>query len=87
MFPESWDCSSLAGTITDGAGNAVPVYSSCPEKPAKRGFPQDGTLCLIPQKVLNPGTTYKVKVTGRAQGREYVKEWKFSTKAAAVSSN
>lgn len=87
MFPEDWNCSSLTGTITDGAGNAVPVHSSCPEKPAKRGFPQDGTLCLIPQKVLNPGTTYKVKVTGKAQGKEYVKEWKFSTKAAAVSSN
>ena len=87
MFPESWECSSLTGTITDGAGNPVPVYSSCPEKPAKRGFPQDGTLCLIPQKVLTPGSTYKVKVTGKAQGKEYVKEWKFSTKAAAVSSN
>jgi hypothetical protein len=58
MFPESWECSSLEGTITDGAGNPVPVYSSCPEKPAKPRFPQDGTLCLIPQKVLNPGTTY-----------------------------
>jgi hypothetical protein len=87
MFPESWDASSLEGTILDGSGKAVPVYSSCPDKPAKRGFPQDGTLCLIPQSVLSPGATYKVKVTGKAQGKDYTREWKFSTKAAAVSSN
>jgi hypothetical protein len=87
MFPESWEASSLEGTVTDGSGNPVPVYSSDPDRPAKRGFPQDGTLCLIPQKLLNPGTTYKVKVTGKAQGKQYEREWKFSTKAAAVSSN
>jgi hypothetical protein len=63
--------------LLDGT-TPVPSWISTPDSPARKDWPQPGTLGLIPREKLKPGTLYTVRFKDRLSGLE--KEWTFTTR-------
>jgi uncharacterized protein YkwD len=67
-----------AGTLTDAAGNQVPVIFADPTTDGKLG-----TYFMLPTQVLTPATTYTARMTGvDSLGNTFDKTWKFTTAPA-----
>jgi uncharacterized protein YkwD len=72
---------AITGTLTDPAGQAVPVWFSSPEKPANPRYRthQGRSVCLIAKAPLRPGLIYKVHLEGTKAGKSWQKAWSFTT--------
>lgn len=77
-----YDWSTVTGVsavLRGAGGKEIACHLSTPEQPAS-GFPQQGTICLIPKAHLAPGTTYTVEINCKSNGRDVVEKWKFRTR-------
>jgi hypothetical protein len=63
--------------LLDGT-TPVPSWISTPDSPARKDWPQPGTLGLIPKEKLKPATIYTVRFKDRLSGLE--KDWTFTTR-------
>lgn len=72
--------SNLAMTLKDEQGNSVSGYFRAPDDPTDPNEPYQGnSVTLIPKSPLKATTTYKAKVTGKRNNKDYSKEWQFRT--------
>jgi uncharacterized protein YkwD len=78
-FFDAWSVDNVDATLTTGEGKECPVWLSTPKRPAYAGFPQQGTVCLIPKSPLRPLTTYSVAMSATVSGISWQETWKFVT--------
>jgi hypothetical protein len=64
--------------LQDGQGREVAVWLTDPEHPADQAR-QGQTICLVPRRPLQPGTTYRVTISATAGGRPWQRTWHFTT--------
>jgi uncharacterized protein YkwD len=80
-FPEDDRLKNALGKLITSKGIEVPCWVSSPEKPANPKYPkaQGTTVCLIPKKPLDANTTYQVRIQGERGGKNWDKQWQFTT--------
>ncbi len=78
-FHDAWSVDNVQATLTAGRSKETPVWLSTPRQPAYPGFPQQGTVCLIPRSPLKPLTTYSVTMSATVSGIPWEQTWKFVT--------
>jgi uncharacterized protein YkwD len=69
---------NVSGKLEDPEGNEIACWVHSPEKPLTAGL-LPNVAGLLPKKVLNPATQYKVRLSFRRDGRPWQKEWTFTT--------
>jgi hypothetical protein len=82
QWPTNWQPGEAEMSLTDGKEQVSCWFSSL-EKPARKDWPQGGTVCLIPREPLKPSTTYtvtfKCKKYGVERTPDWIKTWSFTT--------
>jgi uncharacterized protein YkwD len=78
QFPTSKSPAAVDAHLADDRGNRVPVLLSTPESPLP-GVRRPGLIGMIPKSPLAPNSTYSVHVACQVDGRDFVKDWKFTT--------
>jgi uncharacterized protein YkwD len=68
-------------TLTKKNGGEVECWKSSPEQPALAGKDQD-SICLVPKALLEPATTYEVRMSATVGGKAWESSWSFTTEAA-----
>lgn len=80
----TWKPGNLTAKLL-ASGKEIPFRISTPEKPILEGFPHLGTVCILPNEILQPRTTYTVRIQCKQFGvektPEWSKEWSFTTAA------
>jgi uncharacterized protein YkwD len=81
FFPPEEPLVGAKGTLADAKGTTIRCWFSSPEKPANPQFKghQGNTVCLIPEDPLAANTTYHVRLQGTRGGKDWQKQWKFTT--------
>jgi hypothetical protein len=76
-FPPGWTVVRVHASLRRGTAE-VPFHLSTPESPAT-DFPQQDTVCIIPERRLEPRATYSVRVEATVNGTARTFEWSFTT--------
>jgi uncharacterized protein YkwD len=79
-FPDRTAVKGVTARLTQD-GREVPRWLSTPEKPVHPQL-QHNSICVLPQAVLEPKTTYTVSVTAQVAGKKWSQSWSFTTGAA-----
>jgi len=77
QFPPFDKVTNVSAKLTAGK-KAVAFHLSDPEHPAT-SFGQYGVVSVIPKQMLDPSTTYTVKIDATWEGKEQSWSWSFTT--------